>query len=611
MAKEKRKNDIFSDGARARMNFPREKAQQTKRTLLRVFIYFGASKYTLACLMGVIFIATLLNLAKPALLGYITDTLLVTNKDESIDFNHLFSLLAILFSVSIFIALFQYLRNRLAANLSRTSIRNLRAELFSAIGKLPISYTDRHSHGDLMSRMTNDVENISHSISETIASALYCVLSVLGVLGIMLWYSPLLALISLAGVPLALYIAKRISTKMRQYFQKRQSALGALQGQVEESITAYRTVVAFNRQKHLMDDFSIKNKDFSKYGIKASILSSMMGPLMVFSNNLSYLLVASFGAYFVIQGSITVGVIQAFLLYVRQFTLPISNIANLYAQIQTALASAERIFEILDQVPECDDGTMSLCNDATKCEISIQNIDFSYVPQEKVFRNFSMTIQSGQKIAIVGKTGSGKTSLSNLIMRFYDVDSGRILLNGHDLRDYPLRDLRQMISIVLQDTILFSDSIAQNIRYGKLDATDEDVKNAAIVANAHDFIMQLPQGYEAKLTQSGSNLSVGQCQLISLARAVLADRPVLIMDEATASVDTRTEMYIQNAMLKLMQNKTCIIIAHRLSTIKHADCIMVLEKGNLVEMGKHEELLKKQGAYYQLYTRQFVQGESM
>ena len=470
--------------------------------------------------------------------------------------------------------------------------------------RLPISYFDTHRHGDIMSRMTNDVENVSNSVSQSIASLISGVLTVVGVFAIMLLYSPMLTLVSVVTIPLSMLATVKIAKVSRKYFTRQQTLLGILDGQAEEMISGYKTVLAFSKEKKAVAEFAKVSKQLRGCGIKAQIFGGIMGPVMNVIGNLGYLLIAATGGYMAFRGLITIGVIQAFLQYSKQFTRPINEIANQYAQIQTALAGAERVFEIMDYPPEEKQGRSTLEN--TRGDICFRNVHFAYKKGEPVLRGLDLDIKAGQRIAIVGATGSGKTTIVNLLLRFYDIDSGSITVDGQDIREIHKDSLRRNIAIVLQDTVLFSDTVAKNISYGRDGATEEEIRRAAAAANVDRFIELLPEGYETELSESGANLSGGQRQLLSIARAVLADPRVLILDEATSSVDTRTEMQIGLAMNALMKNRTSLIIAHRLSTIRDADKIVVIDKGRVAETGSHEELLAMKGCYYSLYQSQFA-----
>ena len=587
----------------------REKPKNAKKTLRRLVGYIGGSKYLLITLLVVMLAATLLSLAAPTLQAKAIDAIAIdaadwANLSVHIDKHTLVRTLIVIAAVYLLSSLFTLLQGVFAAKLTRSTVLKLRGDLFARIEHLPLRYIDTHKHGDIMSRMTNDVENISNTISSSIASLFSGVLTLVGTLAIMLWYSPIMTLISMITVPLTLLVGGKLGGKMRKLFASQQVILGKLNCQVEEMVTGHKTVTAFGHEKQAIREFTEVSGEMRKTSIRAQVFGGVMGPLMNFLGNLGFLLIAGFGGYFALQGMISVGIIQAFIIYARQFTRPINEIANQYAQIQTAIAGAERVFGVMDEPSEVNLGT--LYPDNIRGEIELKNVVFSYVPGEPVLKGLNLTVKPGQKIAIVGATGAGKTTIVNLLTRFYDIDSGEILLDGMNIQDIERNTLRKNIAIVLQDTVLFSDTIAYNIRYGKLDASEEAVHAAAKAANADGFISRLPEGYQTELSESGGNLSGGERQLIAIARAVLADPKILILDEATSSVDTRTEMHIQEAMIALMKNRTSLIIAHRLSTIRDADVIAVIENGVVAEAGNHEELLKKQGAYYRLYQKQYA-----
>ena len=583
-----------------------EKATDVKGTLKKLVKYIGSSRKIFITLIFVMLVITALNLVAPSLQQKAIDAISVQGENGIyVDFPRLGTMLALMLLVDVLNSIFTYGQGIFSARLSQYTVQRMRKDLFARLVRLPIRYTDVHQHGDLMSRMTNDVENISNTISQSIASLISSVLTVVGSFVIMLCYSPLLTLVSVSTIIITIIVSKFMSSNMRKYFVSQQRLLGELNGHIEETVTGYRTMVAYNKQQDAAVKFDGISADLKKAGIKAQIFSGAMGPAMNVISNFGFLLVAVFGGKLAFEGVITIGTIQAFILYTKQFSRPINEIANQYAMIQTAIAGAERVFEVMNAETETDEGSEEFNADNVKGEISFKNINFSYVPEKQVLYNFNLDVKQGEKIAIVGATGSGKTTVVNLLTRFYEPDSGVITIDGVDISKVSKSELRKSIAIVLQDTVLFNDTIARNIRYGNLDADDDALIFAAESANADTFIDRLPDGYETVLSESGGNLSQGQRQLLSIARAVLKDPKILILDEATSSVDTRTEMHIQSAMVALMKNRTSLIIAHRLSTIRDADKIIVVDKGSVIESGSHEELISKHGAYFRLYQSQF------
>lgn len=583
-----------------------EKPKNGKKTLAKLLRYIGRSKYIFFALMAVMLIITGLNLAAPSIQQRAIDFITITEKRLNVDLGGLGRSLVLLGVVYAASSVFTYLQGILSAKLSQYTVKTMRRDLFDNLVHLPIKYFDTHRHGDLMSRMTNDVENISTTISQSIGSLISGVLTVLGSFAIMMVYSPLLTLISLSTIFLTIIVSSVMTKFMRKYFMQQQILLGRINGHVEEMVTGYRTVVAYSKEQDAIDEFSSMNDELRRCGIRAQICGGVMGPLMNCISNFGFVLIAAFGGWFTMRGMITVGTIQAFILYSKQFSRPINEIANQYANIQTAIAGAERIFEVMEAEHEKDNGASDFTAENVKGDICFKDVVFGYEEGKTVLKGLDLDVKRGQKIAIVGATGSGKTTVVNLLTRFYDIDSGSITVDGVPITDIRMAELRRSIAIVLQDTVLFSGTIEDNIRYGKENASPEEVKAAAAHANADEFIERLPEGYTAQLSEGGSNLSQGQRQLLAIARAVLADPPILILDEATSSVDTRTEMHIQSAMVALMKNRTSLIIAHRLSTIRDADKIVVIDGGRVAEMGSHDELIALGGCYYKLYQTQFA-----
>ncbi len=590
----------------ARLNA--EKPKNTKRTLFRLARYIGKSGWVLVGLLAIMLVVTVVEILNPFFQQKAIDTITLVDGKLAVDLRAMVGYLAAIGGTFVFSATLSYFQGLLAAKLSQTTVFTMRNELFSKISRLPISYTDTHRHGDIMSRMTNDIENVSNAVSQSIATLFSAVLTLIGALTMMLYYSPLLTAVAITIIPMTLLVSSVLAKFMRKYFVAQQRILGRLNSNVEESVTGYKTVVAYGKEADAIASFAENAQELRTTSIKARVWGSIMGPIMNFLGNFHYVLLAALGGYMVLsgRGRITVGSIQAMLQYSKKFSQPINMIANQYSTILTALAGAERIFEIMDSANEVDTGRSDIRVEDIRGDITFENLQFGYVPGEPVLKGFDLEVKAGQKIAIVGATGSGKTTVVNLLTRFYELDGGRITIDGVDITEIPKDTLRHAIAIVLQDTVLFSDTIGANIRYGRDNATDESVRAAARTAMADVFIDRLPEGYETRLTESGSNLSEGQRQLLSISRAVLADPKILILDEATSSVDTRTELRLQQAMNNLMKGRTSLIIAHRLSTIRDADKIVVVSDGRIVEVGSHDELLAKGGQYSKLYSSQFA-----
>ncbi|MBR4960101.1 MAG: ABC transporter ATP-binding protein [Clostridia bacterium] len=584
----------------------REKPKNAKVTVGKLLKYIAKSKYLILLILFTTLISTVLNLAAPMLQGKAIDTITLGTGKASVDFEGLIRYLVLMACVYVASSLISMLQGIASAKISQTTVFTLRQDLFRKISYLPIQYTDTHPHGDIMSRMTNDVDNISNSISQSISSLISSVLTLIGALVMLVRYDWRMALVSLITIPLTILVSMKLSKFMRKYFVEKQILLGKLNSQVEEMVTGYKTVMAYGKEKDACVEFAQISEEFRKCSIKANVWGGLMGPANNIINNLNYLIVAACGAYLTVVGAISVGDVQAILQYSRQLSMPINQIANQYATILTAIAGAERVFTILETPDEIDEGKKELKLEEIEGNLEFNHIDFSYTPEKQVLFDFNLKVKKGQKIALVGATGSGKTTVVNLLTRFYDPNSGEILLDGININDIPKETLRSAIAIVLQDTVLFQDTIENNLKYGNLDATHEEVVEAADVAEARDFIERLPEQYQTVLAEGGSNLSQGQRQLLAIGRAVLADPKILILDEATSSVDTRTEMHIQQAMVALMKNRTSLIIAHRLSTIRDADAIIVMKDGSIMETGSHEELLERKGVYYGLYQNQFA-----
>ena len=575
-----------------------QKAKDGRKTLGKLLKYFTAEKYMLFGLLAAVCVLVVCTVVAPGLQSQAIDSIAEGSFDK---LPKILLTMLVMYGIHCLCTLVQSL---LSARLSQKIVRKMREDLFDKIVNLPIKYIDNHSHGDIMSRMTNDVENISNTISQSLSSLVSGVLTIIGTVIMMVYYCWQLALLSCITVILTVLVTKYLSKAMKTFFKKRQVLLGALNGTVEEMVSGYKTVVAYNRQDNICEEFDRTADELTRTGIVAEILGGSMGPVMNCINNIGFVIIAAFGGYFAIHGMISIGVISAFIVYAKQFGRPIDELAQVYGQIQTAIAGAERVFEIMDETLEDKSGSHDMDN--IKGVITFENVNFSYVEGKRVINDFSLKVQAGQKIALVGSTGSGKTTVVNLLMRFYDIDSGRILIDGVDISDIDCNDLRRSTAIVLQDTVLFTDTVRNNLKYSNLEATDAEMEQAAKMSHCHKMIKQLKKGYDTVLTGGGAGISQGQRQLLAIARAFLANPKILILDEATSSVDTRTEKHIQDAMVKLMENRTSLIIAHRISTIQDADCIVVMDAGHIAEMGNHKELLKKKGKYYELYMTQFA-----
>lgn len=579
-------------------NLTVEKAKDKKGTLKRLIAYFAAEKAMIIGLLAAVIVVVICSVYAPKLQSNAIDII------ASGRFKELTPILITMVVVYIIHSICTFLQTKISAVLSQNIVKKMREDLFRHIVNLPVRYLDSNSHGDIMSRMTNDIENISTTVSQSLSSMFSGVLTIIGTVIMMTVLCPQLALLSCVTVILTVIATKFLSKAMKKFFTKRQVLLGNLNGTVEEMVTGYKSVVAYNRQENVIKDFNNVSDELTRVGIIAEILGGSMGPVMNVINNISFVIIAAFGGYFAINHIISIGVISAFIVYAKQFGRPIDELAQIYGQIQTAIAGAERVFAVMGEPLEDKSGDKNM--DKLEGVIKFKDVNFSYTKDKQVLYDFNLQVKAGQKVALVGSTGSGKTTVVNLLMRFYDVDSGEILIDDVNIKDIDCATLRKNTAIVLQDTVLFADTIKNNLKYSNEAATDEQMYAAAAMSNCDTMINKMPLKYDTELMAEGENISQGQRQLLSIARAFLAQPKILILDEATSNVDTRTEKHIQDAMLKLMENRTSLIIAHRLSTIQDADIIVVMDEGHIVEAGNHKELLNKMGRYYKLYMTQFA-----
>lgn len=577
---------------------PVQKPKDFKKTMSKLLVYFSKEIKVIISLLIIISLVVVIQVINPKLQSLAIDYIDVK------EFDKVLPILITMIILFVFLSIFTLFQGLLGAILSNRIVKRMREDLFVKLTNLPITFFDTHSHGDIMSRMTNDIDSISNTLSMSLGSLFSGILMLVGTTIMMFVTCWQLALLSCSIVILTLLVTKYLSKAMRKQFQKRQVLLGRLNGTVEEMVVGHKTVKAFCMEDIIIDDFNKTSNELTKTGIIADILGGSMGPIMNAINNTGFVIIAAFGSYFAINEIISIGIISAFIIYSKQFSRPINMIASLYGQIQTSIASAERVFMILDEVEEDCGGNLVMDN--LEGNIEFKNIDFSYVKEKQVLFDFDIDVKKGQKVALVGATGSGKTTVVNLLMRFYDCDSGGIFIDGVNIKDLAMDELRKNTAIVLQDTILFKDTIINNLKYSNEFATNDEIKEAAKMCHCDRFIMQMKDGYDTILSEGGTNLSQGQRQLLSICRAFIAKPKILILDEATSSVDTRTEKHIQDAMIKLMRNRTSLIIAHRLSTIQDADIIIVMDKGRIVETGNHDDLLMKKGKYFDLYQTQFA-----
>lgn len=595
-------------GGPAMAMMPGEKAKNFRQTMATLLTYFRP--YRLQVFLVLIFAigSTLFSIVSPRILGDATD-IVVTGMtgDSGVDFEVLLQLLLFLCALYAVSFLFAFLQSFMMVGVSQKITYSLRKRMSEKMDRLPLKYMDTKSNGEILSRVTNDIETVNHSLSQSITQIITSFTTLVGIVVMMLLISVPMTLVALIVLPTSVLLIRLVVKFSQTHFKNQQKYLGEINGHVEEMFAGHLVVKAFNGESASIEKFNEINDKLAESALKSQFLSGLMMPLTGFVGNLAYVFVCVVGGYLALNGRITIGNIQAFLQYVRSFNQPISQVANVANILQSTAAAAERVFEFLneeEQIPDCTD-SCSINLTKVKGEVTFENVSFGYHEDNILIDNFSFTAKPGQRIAIVGPTGAGKTTIVKLLMRFYELNQGRILIDQQNIKDYSRFDLRSMLSMVLQDTWLFSGTVMENIRYGNIDATDEEVILAAKAAHIHHFIKTHPSGYDMLINEESSNISQGQKQLITIARAILADAPILILDEATSSVDTRTEVLIQNAMSNLMQGRTSFIIAHRLSTIKNADIILVIRDGNIVEQGNHAELMAQNGFYTELYNSQY------
>ncbi|HLN64593.1 MAG TPA: ABC transporter ATP-binding protein [Symbiobacteriaceae bacterium] len=592
---------------------PGQKAKDFKGTLKRLLVYLKPRRNHLIAIFAMAILSTVFSIYAPKLMGKATTKLfqgimakLMHVPNATVDFDYIGQIMLILIGLYVVSAFFMYVQQFIMAGVAQKTVYDMRQDVSAKLSRLPLKYYDSKTHGEILSRVTNDIDNISTTLQQSLTQLITSIVTIVGVVIMMLSISPLMTLIAVVTLPLSFLVTATIAKRSQRYFGAQQKSLGELNGHVEEMYTGHKVVKAFGHEAKSMAEFDTINERLYEAGWKAQFVSGIIMPLMFFVNNIGYVLVCVVGGILATKRSIEIGDIQAFIQYSRQFTQPIVQTANIANVLQSTMASAERVFELLDEVEEIADIESAVKLAAPKGEVRFEHVQFGYKEEAPLMEDLSIDVQPGQTIAIVGPTGAGKTTLVNLLMRFYEINGGRITVDGVDTRQMKRGDLRGLFGMVLQDTWLFNGTIRDNIAYGRAGATDDEVIRAAKAAHADHFIRTLPDGYNTVLNEEASNISQGQKQLLTIARAILADPAILILDEATSSVDTRTEVQIQKAMAALMKGRTSFVIAHRLSTIRDADLILVMNHGSVIEQGNHHELLAQGGFYADLYNSQFT-----
>lgn len=591
---------------------PGEKAKDFKKSTMKLVGHLGQYKIPIFVVMIFAVVSTVFNVISPKVLGKATTALAegLTKKiagTGGLDFSYIGMILLIVLGLYVCSAIFNFVQGWIMTGITQKICYQMRKDISEKIHRMPMGYFESRTYGEVLSRITNDVDTLGMGLNQSITQIITSVATMVGVFIMMLSISPLMTLIAFVVLPVSAGLVGFIVKKSQKYFKTQQEYLGHINGQVEETFSGHLVIKAYNKENDVVDTFNSTNEVLYDSAWKSQFLSGLMQPVMAFVGNLGYVAVAVSGGMLAIRNVITIGDIQAFIQYVKNFTQPIQQIAQVTNQIQSMVAAAERVFEFLGEEEEEQFVENPASIENIKGDVEFSHVQFGYKPDQMIIKDFSTKVKSGQKIAIVGPTGAGKTTMVKLLMRFYDVNGGAILLDGHNVKDFNRSELREVFGMVLQDTWLFKGTIMENIRYGRLDATDEEVIEAAKAAHAHNFIMSLPDNYQMELNEDATNISQGQKQLLTIARAILAENKVMILDEATSSVDTRTEILIQKAMDHLMEGRTSFIIAHRLSTIRNADKILVMKDGDIVEQGNHEELLEKGEFYAELYNSQFEQ----